>query len=39
VIYIDSNPGDVTHVDFPTEAGDPEIFLLYRPGHYDILLK
>lgn len=28
----------INHHDFP-EASNPRIFLLYRPGHYDILYE
>lgn len=39
VEYMDRGEGGstVTHV-FP-EGSDPQVFLLYRPGHYDILYK
>jgi ubiquitin thioesterase protein OTUB1 len=36
VEYLDRSPGDLNHHDFPT--GDlPSVYLLYRPGHYDLL--
>lgn len=39
VEYMDRGEGGtVNHHVFP-ERGDPRIFLLYRPGHYDILYK
>ncbi|KAM8898441.1 ubiquitin thioesterase OTUB1-like [Spinachia spinachia] len=39
VEYMDRGEGGtVNHHVFP-EGGDPRIFLLYRPGHYDILYK
>uniref|UniRef100_A0AAR2KBL1 ubiquitinyl hydrolase 1 n=1 Tax=Pygocentrus nattereri TaxID=42514 RepID=A0AAR2KBL1_PYGNA len=39
VEYMDRGEGGtVNHHIFP-EDGDPKIFLLYRPGHYDILYK
>uniref|UniRef100_A0AAV2KR89 ubiquitinyl hydrolase 1 n=2 Tax=Knipowitschia caucasica TaxID=637954 RepID=A0AAV2KR89_KNICA len=38
VEYMDRGDGEVNHHTFP-EGGDPRIFLLYRPGHYDILYK
>ncbi|KPP62175.1 ubiquitin thioesterase OTUB1-like [Scleropages formosus] len=39
VEYMDRGEGDtVNHHVFP-EGSDPRIFLLYRPGHYDILYK
>ena len=28
---------EATAHDFPEESSDPDIHLLYRPGHYDIL--
>jgi ubiquitin thioesterase protein OTUB1 len=39
VEYLDNNPGNIRHLDFP-ELPDstPDVFLLYRPGHYDLLL-
>merc|ERR1712227_628769 len=37
VIYLDRGSGDeVVHHDFP-EDSQPEIHVLYRPGHYDVL--
>lgn len=39
VEYMDRGEGGtVNHHIFP-EGGEPKIFLLYRPGHYDILYK
>lgn len=39
VEYMDRGEGGtVNHHIFP-EDGEPKIFLLYRPGHYDILYK
>uniref|UniRef100_A0A8B9JMX5 Ubiquitin thioesterase n=1 Tax=Astyanax mexicanus TaxID=7994 RepID=A0A8B9JMX5_ASTMX len=39
VEYMDRGEGGtVNHHIFP-EDGDPKVFLLYRPGHYDILYK
>lgn len=39
VEYMDRGEGGtVNHHVFP-EGSDPRIFLLYRPGHYDILYK
>lgn len=39
VEYMDRGEGGtVNHHIFP-EDSDPRIFLLYRPGHYDILYK
>ena len=36
VVYLDGNGGQLNHHDFP-EGVQPEIHLLYRPGHYDLL--
>lgn len=37
VAYVDrGNSDDITYHDFP-EGSEPELHLLYRPGHYDIL--
>lgn len=39
VEYMDRGEGGtVNHHIFP-EGSEPRIFLLYRPGHYDILYK
>ncbi|KAJ8266129.1 hypothetical protein GJAV_G00126260 [Gymnothorax javanicus] len=39
VEYMDRGEGGtVNHHVFP-EGGEPRVFLLYRPGHYDILYK
>uniref|UniRef100_A0A3P8VFF2 ubiquitinyl hydrolase 1 n=1 Tax=Cynoglossus semilaevis TaxID=244447 RepID=A0A3P8VFF2_CYNSE len=38
VEYMDRGEGGTVNHVFP-EGGDPKIFLLYRPGHYDILYK
>lgn len=40
VEYMDrgGSPTVFSH-DFPENEADPEIFMLYRPGHYDILYK
>lgn len=39
VIYMDRGEGgEVNAHEFP-EGGTPQIQLLYRPGHYDILYK
>ncbi|MEE6525059.1 hypothetical protein FKM82_024845, partial [Ascaphus truei] len=40
VEYMDRGEGGstVTHV-FPEGSDPPQVFLLYRPGHYDILYK
>ena len=35
--YMDRQSADhINHHDFP-EGSDPQVYLLYRPGHYDIL--
>ena len=37
VIYLDRGSGDeAVHHDFP-EDSSPDIHILYRPGHYDVL--
>jgi ubiquitin thioesterase protein OTUB1 len=36
IVYLDGSTGELNHHDFP-EGLEPEIHLLYRPGHYDIL--
>ncbi len=38
VEYLDNNPGDIRHIDFPECMTSPDIYLLYRPGHYDLLI-
>lgn len=39
VVYLDRGQGgNVTSHDFP-EGSQPKLFLIYRPGHYDILYK
>lgn len=39
VEYMDRGEGGtVNHHVFP-EGSEPRVFLLYRPGHYDILYK
>ena len=39
VEYMDRDEGHaVNHHDFP-EGSEPHVFLLYRPGHYDVLYK
>ena len=39
--YLDGGGGDLNHHDFGPTAGSGEsrgsIYLLYRPGHYDML--
>ena len=36
--YLDrGGDSEATAHDFPDESTDPDIHLLYRPGHYDIL--
>lgn len=37
--YLDNNPGPISHVDIPGDSTcDPEVVILYRPGHYDVLI-
>ena len=37
VVYLDRGSGDeAVHHDFP-EDSPPDIHILYRPGHYDVL--
>lgn len=38
VEYMDRAEGGTVNHIFP-EGSEPRIFLLYRPGHYDILYK
>ena len=38
IIYLDrSTKDDISTHDFPEESSTPNIHLLYRPGHYDLL--
>ena len=37
IAYLDGTPGDLNYHHF-NEKGAPKISLLYRPGHYDILV-
>ena len=40
VEYMDRGEGGtVTSHDFPEDGSTPKLFLLYKPGHYDILYK
>jgi len=41
IAYLDGRgtDGKVDFVDFDSSAGDDPLRLLYRPGHYDILVK
>lgn len=40
VEYMDrGGDSSVNHHDFPEDGGKPHVFLLYRPGHYDILYR
>ena len=40
VEYMDRGEGGtVNHHDFPDDGLQPHVFLLYKPGHYDILYK
>lgn len=34
--YLDGSGDTLSHIDFP-EGAEPSLFLLYRPGHFDIL--
>mmetsp|Transcript_11099 Transcript_11099/g.27221 ORF Transcript_11099/g.27221 Transcript_11099/m.27221 type:complete len:327 (-) Transcript_11099:12-992(-) len=36
--HMDASQGEGNHHDFP-EGADCEVFLLYRPGHYDVLTQ
>ena len=41
IVYLDRG-GDglkTSVIDFPEPGSDPDIHLIYRPGHYDILYK
>jgi len=38
IVYLDRSDGPVNHHDFP-EGSQPEAFMLYRPGHYDLLYR
>jgi len=36
--HMDSSEGALNHHDVPDEPGEePEVFMLYRPGHYDLI--
>ena len=39
--HLDRSGTDATinHHDFPDDGREPMIYLLYKPGHYDILYK
>ena len=38
VEYMDrGGDASVNHHDFPEDGDKPHVYLLYRPGHYDIL--
>jgi len=39
LIQLDRNAGDIQLYTLPDETAAPRYFLLYRPGHYDILYK
>jgi len=40
VEYVDrTGTTDVNHHDFPEDGQKPQITLLYKPGHYDILYQ
>lgn len=34
--HLDASEGDLNHHDFP-EGIECEVFMLYRPGHYDLI--
>lgn len=38
IIYVDRSPGPPTEIKFPDNS-NPDVVLIYRPGHYDILYK
>ncbi len=38
VVYMDrGGSSNVNHHDFPEDGSTPQIYLLYSPGHYNIL--
>ena len=38
IVYLDrSVKDDISTHDFPEDSSAPNIHLLYRPGHYDLL--
>jgi len=39
LVQLDRNAGDIQLYTLPDETAAPRYFLLYRPGHYDILYK
>ena len=40
IVYLDrGNQDQVTVHSFPEEGQTPNITILYRPGHYDIIYK
>ena len=40
VEYMDRGEGGKVNAhDFPNSSTNPQVFLLYRPGHYDVLYK
>lgn len=40
VVYMDrGGDSSVNHHDFPEDGSRPLVFLLYRPGHYDVLYQ
>ena len=40
IIYLDrANQDTVTVHKFPENGPEPQITILYRPGHYDIIYK
>ncbi|CAK7302937.1 Ubiquitin thioesterase OTUB1 [Vulpes lagopus] len=39
VEYMDRSEGGTTNPHIFPECSEPKVYLLYRPGHYDILYK
>ena len=39
VEYMDRGEGGTTNPHVFPEGSEPKVYLLYRPGHYDILYK
>ena len=39
IVYFDRSPGDICNSHSFPEGTTPQIFLLYRPGHYDLLYR
>jgi ubiquitin thioesterase protein OTUB1 len=36
--YLDNNPGKISHMVIPEDSTAPIVHILYRPGHYDVLI-